>query len=181
MAKVVDGLAEHVAAIGLIGGDLGHGEIGLTKRGPSGVHPDKNLGDRFNLQIVGQFDDANMVVDDLAELFQGPENGVLVCPGIGGDIIAGDLEEFGVRGKKVGDIGDPRRVFVDGRVANLELLLDRMKGYTNTDGFVVLGEHFPPQQCGHEGGDTLLAVNEDAFPGRVGSILEPDGGITPGN
>ena len=70
VAEVVDGLAQQVAAVGLVDGDLRHGEVGLRELGAGRVHADEDLGDRLDVEVVGQLDDADVVVDDLAELLE---------------------------------------------------------------------------------------------------------------
>ena len=54
-------------------------------------------------------------------------------------------KQLGVRRENVGDVRDPRRVLLDGRVRDLELLLDRMEGDPDADGFVVLGQDLVAQ------------------------------------
>ena len=70
MAEVVNGLAEEVASIAFVGGYFRHGEIRLTECCSCRVHPDENLGDRFDVQIFGQFDDAKVIVHDFSEFLQ---------------------------------------------------------------------------------------------------------------
>ncbi|MDT4835762.1 hypothetical protein FQZ97_694370 [compost metagenome] len=77
MAKIVDGLAQEVTAIGLIDGDLRHREVGLGELFSCGVHPDENLGDCLNVEVFGQLDDSHMVVDDAAQLLDDAEDLVL--------------------------------------------------------------------------------------------------------
>ena len=72
VAEVVDRLAQQVAAVGLVGGDLRHREVGLRELGPGGVHADEDLGDRLDVEVLGQLDDADVVVDDLARASPAP-------------------------------------------------------------------------------------------------------------
>jgi hypothetical protein len=70
VAEVVDRLAQQVAAVGLVSGDLRHGEVRLRQLGPGGVHADEDLGDGLDVEVLGQLDHADVVVDDLAQLLQ---------------------------------------------------------------------------------------------------------------
>src|SRR6185437_16233582 len=73
----------------------------------------------------------------------------------------------------------PGYVLPDGRVGHLEALFLWVEGYAYAHGLVVLRQHFPAQQCGHEGGDALLPVNQDALARGWGAVLEPHGRISP--
>ena len=55
-----------------------------------------------------------------------------------------------------------------------------MKGDTDADALIVLGQDVVPQHCGHQGCDALLSVNENLLALRTRAILQPYR-IPPGN
>ena len=117
MAEVVDGLAQQVAAIGLVDGDLRHGEVRLGEFGARGVHPDEDLGDGLDVEVLGQLDDADVVVDDLADVLQHLSDGLAVGALVAFDVLLGQLDQVRVRVEDLRDVIDPGLVLGDGRVA----------------------------------------------------------------
>ena len=101
VAEVVDRLAQQVAAVGLVGGDLRHGEVGLGELGAGGVHADEDLGDRLDVEVVGQLDHADVVVDDLARASRAPSRRILrSAPGFFCGIVVGQLDQARRRARR---------------------------------------------------------------------------------
>ena len=91
MTEVVDGLPQQVATVALVGGNLRHREVGLGQFGAGGVHTNENLGDGLDVEVLGQLDDTDVVVDYFAQLLQHAEERVFVYNGVGGCVRLGDL------------------------------------------------------------------------------------------
>ena len=107
MAEVVDGLAQPVATEVLVDGDLRHGEVGLGKLGARRVHADEDLGNSFDVEILGQFDQAYVVVDDLADLLQHLPDRLAVGTLVAFDILLGQLDQVRVGPENSGDVVNP--------------------------------------------------------------------------
>ena len=181
MAEIVDGLAQHVAAVGLVHRDFGHGEIGLGQWGAGRVHADEDFGHGLDIQIFRQLDDAHMVVDDAAQLFDHFVDIVSGDIGVGRTIGLDHLENAGVRGEDLRHIRQPCRVFADGRVGDLECLVLRIEGDLDLARLVVVRQHFLAEKGRHERRDALLAVDEDALANGDGTVFQFDLGIAPGD
>ena len=179
MAEIVDGLTEEIAAIGLINGDLGHRKVSLRQLRSSRVHADENLSYRLDVEILGQVDDTDVVVDDLAEPFQGRKHLVLVHAGIRLGVPLRDLEQLRVRREDGDHVVNPCRILADGRICYLEPPFLRMERDANANRFVVFGQYLPTEQSCHERCHSLLTVDQDAFTRRRGAVLELDGRIAP--
>ena len=120
-----------------------------------------------------------MVVNDLAEPLEHFADVLAVGDRVLGHIALGQLNQVGLWREDRRHIFNPRDVFADGRVGDFKLLGQRMESDADANRLVVLGEDLTPEQTSHEGGDSLLAVDEDAFPGGGGAILELYGGVAP--
>ena len=181
MAEIVDGLAQHVAAVGLVHRDLGHGEVCLGQGCAGRVHADEDFGHGLDIQIFRQLDDAHMVVDDAAQLFDHLVDIVFRDIGIDRTIGLDHLENAGVRGKDLRHVRQPGRVFADGRVGDLECRVLRIEGDLDLPRLVVVRQHFLAKKGRHECRDALLAVDEDALANGDGTVLQFDLGIAPGD
>jgi hypothetical protein len=135
---------------------------------PGRVHADEDLGDGLDVEVFGQLDDADVVVDDLAELLEHLAD-LRLAVGVRG-LRAQCARQFGQLAsgaKTFGHVLDPGGVLLDGRVGDLEALLLRVEGDADADRLVVLGQHLAAEQRGHERGDALLAVDQDALARRM--------------
>ncbi|MCY1457057.1 hypothetical protein D9M71_743160 [compost metagenome] len=74
VAEVVDGLAQSVAVELLVSGDLRHDKVCLAQHHTLGVDADKDLGDRLDIQIRRQLDQADLLLGDIAQPVQTLEN-----------------------------------------------------------------------------------------------------------
>src|SRR5690606_26126025 len=101
MAEVVNGLPQQVAAVGFVYGDLRHGKISLGKLFSGRIDTDKDLGDRLNIEVFRQLDDADMVVDDLPKLFQYARDAFAVSVRIPLGVVIRELHQAGIRGEDI--------------------------------------------------------------------------------
>lgn len=102
-------------------------------------------------------------MDNLADSLKLLANDLAIDTGIALHILIYKLVVVGIWVEYLGDIVNPGSIFGNGRVAYLETFLLRMKCNSNPYHLVFLSEYFAPQQCSH---DSLLAVDENALPGR---------------
>jgi hypothetical protein len=107
MAEVIDSFPQFVASVAFIGRDFRHREVGLRECSPSRVYPDENLRDRFDVEILGQFDDADVIIYNLAQLFESPKEYILIHPGICCCVSLRDLEQFGLGREQLRNIRNP--------------------------------------------------------------------------
>ena len=49
----------------LIGGDLGHGKVRLGQDCAFGVDTDENFGDSLDIEVVGEFNEADLFLGDI--------------------------------------------------------------------------------------------------------------------
>ncbi len=64
VAEVINGLAQHGAAVAFAGGDLGHGEVRLVQHHALGVNANEDVRHRLDIQIMRQFHKSDQVVPD---------------------------------------------------------------------------------------------------------------------
>ena len=87
-----------------------------------GIYPDEDLCHGFDIEIIGEFDNTNVVVDDLTQPFQRTEECVLVHAGIGSSIGLCKLQEPGFWREQFRQIGNPSRILSDSWIRNFEFL-----------------------------------------------------------
>ena len=185
MTEVFDGFAQCVAAIGLVDGDLRHGEVGLGELSSSRVDANEDLGNGLNIKILCQLDQANRVVDDFQEPLERLANEIPIDLWIACHIGVGLIKQIRIRLKELRYVWNPKRILGDGRIAYFKAWLvircQRIECNSDPHPLVVLGQHLHSQQRGHQGSHPLLAVDQDALAGGGCAVLELDRGISPGN
>ena len=181
MAEVINGLAQHVAAIGLVDCNLGHRKVRLRKRLSRRIHADEDLGHGFDVQVFGQLDHPHMVVHDAAQALKHLEHCVLRTAGVRLAVGRHQLEHAGLGVKHRRHIRQPRRVFANGRVRHLEPFFLGVECDADLHRLIVFRQHLCAQQGRHERRDTLLPVDQDALAGRRGAVLELHRRVAPCN
>ena len=121
MAEIVNGFAEDVAAISFVRSNFRHGEVCLREFGPCGVHSYENLGDSFDVKVFGQFNQADMVVDDFDESLEYLAHLFAVGFGILSCVALCQFDQICLRCEDCRHIFDPRDIFTDRRVGDFEL------------------------------------------------------------
>ena len=91
MAEVVDSFSERVAAEALIGGNLRHDEVGLGKLCARRIHSNENIRYCLDVEVLCEFNQAHMVVDDLPKLLQNLPNLLSVGPWVLGNVGVGQI------------------------------------------------------------------------------------------
>src|SRR5690606_39623324 len=94
-------------------GYLRHGKISLGKLFSGRIDTDKDLGDRLNIEVFRQLDDADMVVDDLPKLFQYARDAFAVSVRIPLGVVIRELHQAGIRGEDICHILTPGSVPAD--------------------------------------------------------------------
>jgi hypothetical protein len=74
-----------------VDGDLGHGEVDLGQLGSLHVEADEDLGNRLNVEVFRQFDEASVVVDNLRGLWEDLAYGFAVGLRMARDIAVGKI------------------------------------------------------------------------------------------
>ena len=151
----------------------------MAERRARGIHADKDFGDSLDVEVLGQLDDAKVVVDDFPEALKHFADGFAVGFGITRRVIVDQFDQVRIGRKDFSHIGDPCCVLCDGRVADLEALFLWVESDFDANGLVILGENLAAKQACHESCNALLAIDEDALAGRERSILELHRGIAP--
>src|SRR5690554_749619 len=88
MAKIVNGFPQSITTKLLIGSNLRHRKIGLAKHYTFGVDADKNLCNRFDIKIVGQLDQTDLLGENIRQLTKAVVEQVLIHLRVCGEIFA---------------------------------------------------------------------------------------------
>ena len=62
MAEVIDHLSDGISAEFFIAGNLAHGKVSLGENNTLGVDSDKNVCDLFNIQLMREINDSEIVI-----------------------------------------------------------------------------------------------------------------------
>ncbi len=163
-AEVIDRLTEHVAAIRFICGNLGHNEVRLGEFCSCRVDSNEDLGDRFDIEVFGELDQTNVIVGNHPQLLQDFSDLLSVRFGILGAVIIREVDEVRIRREDIRNVRNPSDVLSDGGIEDFELLLQWMEGNSDSDGRIVLGQDLSTEKTGHQGGHTLLPVDQNSLP-----------------
>jgi hypothetical protein len=87
VAEVVDQLADVPAAIA-VRRDLAHCEVGVAERDALAVDADEDLRHSFDVEVVGEVDNADLGVLDIRKPLKAAFHGGLVDIGVRGEVVA---------------------------------------------------------------------------------------------
>src|SRR5690606_1140880 len=129
------------------------------------VHADKDLGDGFDVEVVIEFNQADLVGRNPAQRLDAAEHLVTAGARIPVTVGVDEVEQACLWVEHGGDIGDPGSVLLNSRVTNLELSAPRMERDAKAHALIALVDHLATEQRRHERRHSLLTVNEDAPSG----------------
>ena len=85
--------------------NFGHDKVRLTQHYPFRVDANKNFGNGFNVQLRCQFNNANLLLDDIAEPVESLVDQILIHLGIFRQVISCHFVGFDLATNDRGDVG----------------------------------------------------------------------------